>query len=418
MKRTSSFPRSGLAVGVPLRATACCFSLCLLAGFLAGFVPPGWEGNWTAHIVRLQPHVVDRFFPFDAAWYQRIATVGYQWDPAQPGLKQDIAFFPLWPMLLRLVAWCAPTPEGARWLAVGLSAIFAFASVCALHRLAQIVLPERAAVTATWLYALYPAASFLLLSYPTGLMNLLCFLAILAALHGRSWSAALCAGLVTATGPLGLGTAMAVWLCAAAERVSALRAGGAATARAVVALLALGVLAISGLAGFLLWQVAAFGDAFAFIKAQGAWATPLPWIARFLRAIGQLLILPDFGLGFAYLAHALHARNLVALQAELEKGLHNAALGLALLMCLLCWRKVPRVVKYQGLCTLLLFIWFHSTSRPGNSTLRLTYCALTTFIGLALLLKGKPRLSKYAIILSAALLFSAAFLSASGYHVV
>jgi hypothetical protein len=214
---------------------------------------------------------------------------------------------------------------------------------------------------------------------------------------------------------------MAVWLCAAGDRVTALRAAGATTAgvaRAMVALVGLGVLAISGLAGFLLWQYAAFGDAFAFIKAQGAWATPLPWIARFPRAIGQLLIFPDFALGFAYLVHALHARNLVALQAELEKGLHNAALGLALLMCLLCWRNMPRVVKYQGLCTLLLFIWFHSTSRPGNSTLRLTYCALTTFAGLAIFLKDKPCLSKYAIILSATLLFSAAFLSASGYHVV
>jgi hypothetical protein len=411
MMPTSYFPRGWRAdFAVPVRATACCFALILLAFWLAGVVPQDWDGNWTAHIVRLQPHITDRFFPFDAAWYQRIATDGYSWDPTQPGLKQDIAFFPLWPMMLRLAAWCAPTPEGARWITVGMSAAFAFASVCALHRLAQAILPERAVSTAVWLYALYPAASFLLLSYPTGLMNLLCFLAVLATLRGRFWWAALCAGLVTASGPLGLGTAMAVWLCAAR--------GGRTSLHAAARLVGLGALAISGLAGFLLWQFFVLGDAFAFIKAQGAWATPLPWIARIPRAIGQLLILPDFGLGFAYLVHALHARNLVALQAELEKGLHNAALGLALMMCLLCWRRVPRVVKYQGLFTLLLFIWFHSTSRPGNSTLRLTYCAVTTFLGLAFLLQDKPRLSKYAIILSAALLFSAAFLSASGYHVV
>jgi hypothetical protein len=404
---------------VPARATATCFALILLAFWLAGFVPAGWDGTWAGHIVRLQPHAVDRFFPFDAAWYQRIATDGYSWDPSQPAVKQDIAFFPLWPVLLRLAAWCTPTPEAARWGAVAMSAAFAFASVCALHRLTQQTLPAGAAGTATWLYALSPAASFLLLSYPTGLMNLLCSLALLAVLRRRFWSAALCAGLVTASGPLGLGTGMAVWVCAARDRIPSLRSGSPRRiAGAVARLVALGVVAVSGLAGFLLWQLVVLGDAFAFIKAQGAWATPLPWLARIPRAIEQVLILPDFGIGFAYGVHALHARNLVALQAELEKGLHNAALGLVVLMCVLCSRALPRVVTYQGIFTLALFIWFHSTSRPGNSTLRLTYCVMTTCPGFALLLQDKPGLARCACGVSAAMLFSAALLTACGYHVV
>jgi hypothetical protein len=204
---------------------------------------------------------------------------------------------------------------------------------------------------------------------------------------------------------------MAVWLCAVEDRLAAPRRLFAVLAEMV----ALGCVAVSGLAGFVLWQWIAFGDAFAFIKAQGAWAAPLPWLARVPRAIEQLLILPDFGVGFAYMVHALHARTLVALQAGLEKGLHSAALGLVLLMCLLCWRRVPRVVIYQGAFTLALFIWFHSTSRPGNSTLRLTYCVLTTSLGLALFLKGRSRSVLYVF---GFMLFSAAFLTACGYHVV
>jgi hypothetical protein len=272
------------------------------------------------------------------------------------------------------------------------------------------------------LFALWPGASFLLLSYPTGLMNLLVVLVLLATLRRRYWAAAACAGLVTAIGPLGLGTAMAVWVCAALDRCAGLRRGAersfAAHVRALAYLVGLGVVATSGLFGFLLWQSIKFGDAFAFIKAQGAWAAPLPWPARIPRAIMQVLIVPDFGLGFAYAVHALHARTLVAVQAELEKGVHSAALGLALLMLPVCLRAAPRPVVLQGAFTLALFIWFHSTSRPGNSALRLTYCVMAIFWGLGWALRDRPGLAGWAIGISGAMLGCGAFLSASGYHVV
>lgn len=406
------------SLAVPACATAACFSIIIAGGALAGWLPAGWAGNWTAHVVRTQAHFIDRFFPFDAVWYQRIAADAYLWDPANPALKQDVAFFPLWPIVLRLVSFCVGSPEAARWCDIGLAAAFGFASICAFHRLALRLLPRPEAAAATWLFALYPGASFLLLSYPTGLMNLLCILSLLAAMDRRFWAAAACAGAVTASGPLGLGTAMAVWLWAAIAQMRSLRQGGTSPARLIVVLAALGVLTISGLLGFLLWQYVRFGDEFAFITAQGAWAVPLPWLARLPRAAFQLLILPDFAVGFAYLIHAAHAASLVGLQAELEKGLQNAALGLALLMLLASWRKLPRVVWLQGAFTLALFIWFHSTSRPGNSTLRLTYCVMTSFLGLAWVLRDRPRLRLAIIAASAAMLGCAAFLSAAGYHVV
>jgi hypothetical protein len=407
---------------LPVSATAACFVIILAGGVLAQLVPPVWAGNWPEHVVRSQAHFVDRFFPFDAVWYQRIATDFYVWDPSRPGLKQDVAFFPLWPIVLRLIAALQVPPQAARWVAVGVAAAFGLGSICAFHGLALRTLPRHAAATATWLFALWPGASFLLLSYPTGLMNLLVVLALRATLQRRYWAAAACAGLVTAIGPLGLGTAMAVWVCAVLDRWGGLRSAAdrspAAYARALACLGGLGVVATSGLLGFLLWQYVKFADAFAFIKAQGAWAAPLPWLARIPRAILQVLIVPDFAVGFSYAVHALHARTLVALQAELEKGIHTAALGLALLMLVVCLRAAPRPVVLQGAFTLALFIWFHSASRPGNSALRLTYCVMAIFWGLGWALRGRPRLTAWAIGISAAMLGCGAFLSAAGYHVV
>jgi hypothetical protein len=407
---------------VPTLASTACFAFIIAGGLLAQLLPLQWVGNWADHVVRNQAHFVERFFPFDAVWYQRIASDLYAWNPLQPAVKQDVTFFPLWPVVLRLIMALGVEHQAAQWITVGVAAVFGFASICAFHFLALKTLPRQSAATATWFFAMWPGASFLLLSYPTGLMNLLVVMALLSTMRRRFWAAGGCAGLLTAAGPLGLGTAMAVWLCAAVDLSAALRPAPERTlgglARALAYLAGLGVLATSGLTGFMLWQYIKFADAFAFIKAQGAWAAPLPWLARIPRAIMQLLIVPDFGLAISYAVHALHARSLVGLQAELEKGVHHATLGLALLMLLACARAAPRPVVLQGAFTLALFIWFHSTSRPGNSALRLTYCVMSTFWGFAWVVRGRPRLAAWAIGVSAAMLCCDAFLSAAGYHVV
>ena len=41
---------------------------------------------------------------WDANWYLGIATEGYHFVPNKPGLQQSIAFFPAYPMLVRVVA--------------------------------------------------------------------------------------------------------------------------------------------------------------------------------------------------------------------------------------------------------------------------------------------------------------------------
>jgi hypothetical protein len=405
----------GLAL--PAAASAACFLLILLAGQLAVYVPAAWQGAWAGHIVANQPYFLDRFFPFDAVWYQRIADTGYVWDPAQPTLKQDDAFFPLWPLLLRLVSASVPA-HAVRGTVVVLAAGFAVASVSAFGVLARRVLPAQDARTATLLFAFYPAASFLLLSYPTGLMNLLCILALLALMDEQFAAAAACAGLVTAIGPLGLGTALTV------STLVALRAwqdrGGASLPawRTVLPVLATCLLSVSGLALFMLWQLFSLDDAFAFVKAQQAWAMPLPWLQRVPRAAMQILIVPDFAAALWELRHAARAATLMALQASVETCLNLAAQGVALVALIASSRLVCLPVLLQGVFTMALFIWFHSTSRPGNSTLRLTYCIMGMFLGAAWLLRGRPRLAAGAVAASASLMAGAAFLTAAGYHVV
>ena len=405
---------------LPVLATAACFALVLLAGQLAAYVPAAWIGNWPAHAVALQPHTVDRFFPFDAVWYQRIADDGYLWDPNQPHLKQDVAFFPLWPMLLRLTAICLPAPMAARWMAVAMAAGFAFASVVSFTALARRLLEPSAARIAVLLFALYPGASFLLLSYPTGLMNLLTVLALLAVMDQRFFAAAMCAGLVTAIGPLGLGTALTVFTMAGLNVARQTRAAGRTwpSPRAIVWLAAIGAISVAGLLAFLVWQYIALGAPLAFIDAQDAWSLSRPWPRRIPHFLVQATILPEFVAAIGALSHAQKAHTLVALQAGLESSLNNAAHGFALIATLACVPVRCLPVLLQAVFTVALFMWFDSVSRPGHATLRLTYCAIGMFLGAAWLLRNRPRLAIAAVSASACLLAGGAFLSAAGYHVV
>jgi hypothetical protein len=408
-------------IRIPALATGACFAIILLAGQCAAYLPAAWLGNWTQHAARLQPHFIDRFFPFDAQWYARIAADCYVWDPTQPALKQDVAFFPLWPLILRGIALFTPSAVAAQWMTVLAAAGFGAGSIAAFTVLARRVLPEPGARLAVLLFALYPGASFLLLSYPTGLMNLLTILALLCLMEQRFWAAALCSGLVTAIGPLGLGTALTVGTLAALRSLAAareMRFARGVVAREVARLAALGLLAVSGLVLFLAWQLWKFGDTFAFMKAQEAWAISLSWPRRIPRAVLQIMILPDFVGAIGELRHALHAASLVALQAALEKSLQTAALGVALFAVVASAGLRCRPVLLQGAFTLALFIWFHSTSRPGNSALRLLYCTIGMFLGAAWLLRGRPRLAAGAVCLCALGLACGAFLSAAGYHVV
>ena len=413
MKRIAWLARTEPAI----LASAVSFALILIAQALATFVPAHLQGNAPGQAVATQAHLVDRFYAFDALWYERIATAGYNWDPSQPTVQQDAAFFPLWPLVLRAAAVITGPGAPMRWAGVLAAAACAVASIAAFSHLANRLLPARDARLATWLFALYPAASFLLMSYPAGLMNLLAITTILALIDGRFTAAAAYAGLATAAGPLGLATALTVCSAAAWRALTALRSAG--TRAALPALLhAAGhcVLSFSGLLAFLLWQQIAVGDAFAFIHAQAAWEAPPSLVEHLTRAFSQLLVWPDLTAAWKGVKSLSLANSLVMNEGLFEQNLGRATLALSIIALLASLRVAPAPVFLQGAFTVLIFVWFHGAIRPGNSTLRLIYGAVGMFIGAAWILGRWPRVASAVIGLSACLLAGGAFLTAAGYH--
>jgi hypothetical protein len=109
---------------------------------------------------------------WDFGYYQRIAEFGYE---ARDG---SLAFYPLFPYLLRLVAYISGS-----YLAAGLivSGIASVAAAVLLRRLVQLDYDSAVALRSVWFFLIFPTAYFLHVGYSESLFLALALASVLAA---------------------------------------------------------------------------------------------------------------------------------------------------------------------------------------------------------------------------------------------
>ena len=137
---------------------------------------------------------------WDAGWYRVIAELGYL-DIAIVGEQRNFAFFPLYPLLIRIARWLIPDTGVAGLLISNL------ALALALILLYQLVLDRfgttptgiALAQTTTLLAVVYPFSFYYSALYPESLFFLLMVAAFFCAERGRWGWAALLAALSGAT---------------------------------------------------------------------------------------------------------------------------------------------------------------------------------------------------------------------------
>jgi len=183
----------------------------------------------------------------DALWFLRIADTGYRADDG------SAAFFPLYPLLVRLVG----TVLGGHWLLAGyvVSSVSLVAGLAVLHRLTLSELGSQRLARRTVLYlALFPTGLFLFAPYSEALFLALSVGCLYAA-RRQSWLAAAALGAL-ASGTRSAGALLVLPL--AVEAVLQLRSspGPARLAGRLLAAAAAGV----GAAAYLLWWQLAHGD--------------------------------------------------------------------------------------------------------------------------------------------------------------
>ena len=198
---------------------------------------------------------------FDCGWYERIALAGYGADAEWPpyGSLPHWAFFPLYPMLLRLGV--AVSGEPARLAGIVLSALFLAGFMAAgaayLRRTRQgRAAPERFVVLA----AVVPCGLFFTAVYTEALFAFLATLALLGLACARPGAGALAAALTSATRPTGI---LLAPVFAVRGLLRLRREGVRALLPAVIAPL--------GLVGYMAAQWIAVGDPLMFSHVQEYW---------------------------------------------------------------------------------------------------------------------------------------------------
>jgi Gpi18-like mannosyltransferase len=201
---------------------------------------------------------------WDTIWYEHIAHAGYASKPS------STAFFPLYPMLIRLTDVACPGGTPAATLVV--SMLTCYAALVLTHRLTAEVLGERIARrTACYLFA-FPTGFFLAAGYNESLFIALCAGSLYCMHRSQWWPAGALASLAGATRITG-------FILLVAFLYEYLRQRGFSWRRIQPDILALALapLGLSAYAGYC-WKT--FGDPLYFQKAQAAWnrsSVVMPW---------------------------------------------------------------------------------------------------------------------------------------------
>lgn len=251
------------------------------------------------------PPLLQALATWDSGWYLAIAHQGYFLYGRSTYLTPSVAFFPVWPGLIRVVSRIT----GLSVLPVGLALAFVFgagASV-ALWYLVRELCDSSVADRAVALWVFFPGAFVLSMVYAEGLTVLCCAVCLLALLRHRWLIAGLAAGLATGVQPDALVlVACCVW--AAGRALWKDRQWAAVIAP---------VLSVAGAVGYFSYLWAATGDVMRWYHVEqqdwgsdGAVHRTVVLVLRgaFDQPHNPELVIPAFGLATALVGLVLMFR--------------------------------------------------------------------------------------------------------------
>ena len=323
---------------------------------------------------------------FDGIWYQNIALHGYRWDPVLgvlPGHFQNVAFFPLYPLIERLLITIPGM--GSQYGLSLLSLFFGLWSNLAFSRLTLRLLPERSAFWACAFFICWPAACFLWMGYPTGLINLCAIYCLQDYIDARRFRAALWCGAGSAIAPTMVFIAAALCLHSAFKWVTE-----NTKLREIPRLIAFCLLSVSGLLAFMVYLFLKFHDALVFIKAQDAWGTSPNFVGHLIQFCDPIRYLVVFGFVARAVDGVLHhhllatetGRNTVDIAFQFLLNFFTVCLSI-FAISRTCRRFPHKGMSIAGLFVILGYLWFMvNTTSYFVDGIRLCYPALAVFLGM------------------------------------
>lgn len=209
---------------------------------------------------------------WDSEWYFKIVTEGYRYN-GDPAIQQNIVFYPLYPMLARGLVMISGLAAADAMLLVSNAA--GMLAVVVLFKLVREEFDDQVALATTALLSFFPASALLSAGYTEPLALLLIVLFFLALKRKYYLSAALLAGLATATRSTGIVLLPVLLWQAWVNR----------DPKFFRALLPRIVLATSGIWLFMIYLWSAFGTPFALSDGQAAFHDGTTQVTRLVAAL-------------------------------------------------------------------------------------------------------------------------------------
>lgn len=228
---------------------------------------PSYEKYFKQGYFLTRHFVLDIFARWDARWYLSIIKDGYQPSPDLSQSYSNLAFFPLYPYLVKSIGWLGLDLPNAYYILVGLvlSNLLFIGAMALLYRLATAELgySHESGARALGLIFAFPASFYFASFYTESLFLFLALLGFTFALQGKWAGAGIAAALGVLTRSQGAGLALALGWLYMERRSWQWRQVGASAGWFVLAPLAL-------LAHFFQLYLLS-GRPFALFEAMSAW---------------------------------------------------------------------------------------------------------------------------------------------------
>ncbi|MGE4530827.1 MAG: hypothetical protein AB7C98_05840 [Acidithiobacillus sp.] len=343
------------------------------------FLMTGWIGIWLGYYFFTHGHnynhshnIIKALINWDAGWYMDIVQHGYSYN-GNPNLQQNIAFFPLYPIIMKLFSLLFGLRNGISTiipsLAIGIISIYTF------HILAAIKLTKKGALFATAAYALYPGATFFFSAYPTSIMNLLVIVTFLAFNNKKYFTAAIATGISTASGALLVFLSATISLSYAKTILS--KRNESINSK-IFKIILFGLLSISGIIGFMFFQKISFGTPFAFVDVQKAWGSDsIPQ-----RLFHIISFYPIFGGGYGGFFRSIffiEPTNQTP-QGSVEFITNTFVILMAIYSTWILYKFKEYLFTLYSFMVVSAYIWFIGSVQGPSSSFRLLYIDVPMFI--------------------------------------
>ncbi len=374
--------------------------------FVAAFASSFWLGARLRHTplgatgaAAVHAHPLNFFLSawrhWDAVWFLHIAEYGYG--------KHATAFFPLYPLLIRTLSLGPSRPTAA---AIFISLVSFGAALLFLYRLVRDEFDSQTAFWAVALLSFAPMSFFFQAAYSESLFLLLTIACFAAARRGRWVLAGVAGGLAALTRSAGVLLLVPLaWMWLEQYRGGAIRLPGAVAAQPLLsrgrqhlASLAALLLVPAGLAVYMAYLNARFGNPLQFVTAEDNWHRRfrLAYVAmwqgaqaarRSVRAIAADPAVFTRLQRLSWRDQWLTMGNLTAF----------LALVLAIVLLVACWRKLPSAYTVFAVVSLLLPLSYPALGTPLLSFPRFLLVDFPVFVALAVI-AVRRRVLRWALV--------------------